>query len=41
MKIRTDSSENTVTIILDDGFKVTLTYNKAKKLRELINEVEL
>ena len=41
MNIEIDSSENTITIILDDGFKVILTYNEAKKLRELINEVEL
>lgn len=41
MKIEIDSSENTVTVILDDGFKVILTYNEAKRLRELINEVEL
>lgn len=41
MKIEIDSSENTVTVILDDGFTVFLTYNEAKKLKELISEAEL
>lgn len=41
MKIEVDSSENTVTVILDDAFKVILTYNEAKRLKELISEAEL
>ena len=41
MKIEIDSSENTVTIILDDGFKIILTDGEVNRLKELINEVEL
>ena len=41
MKIEIDSSENTVTIILDDGFKIILTYGEVKRLKELINDVEV
>lgn len=40
MKIETDSSENTVTVILDDGFTIYLTYDEFKELKKLINEVE-
>ena len=41
MKIKTNLNEDTVTIVLDDGFKVILTYYEFQKLKKLINKHEI
>ena len=41
MKIETNVNENIATIVLNDGFKVILTYNEFQELKKLINEHEI
>ena len=41
MKIKTNLNENVTTIMLDDGFKIILTYNEFQELKKLINEHEI
>ena len=40
MKINTNLNKNTVTIMLDDGFKIIITYDEFQELKKLINECE-
>lgn len=39
MKIDVNFEVNTVTIYLNDGFEIILTYNEFQELRTLLNEV--
>ena len=41
MKIKTNLNKNTVTIMLDDGFKIILTYYEFQELKKLISECEV
>ena len=40
MKIKTNLNKNTVTIMLDDGFKIILNHDEFKELKKLIREVD-
>ena len=40
MRIKINLDKNIVAIMLDDGFKIILTYNEFKELKKLINECE-
>ena len=41
MKIKTNLNKNTVTIMLDDSFKIILTYDEFQELKKLISECEV
>lgn len=41
MKIKTNLNKNTVTIMLDDGFKIILTYDEFQELKKLISECKV
>ena len=40
MRIKTNLNKNIVTIMLDDGFKIILTYDVFQELKKLISECE-
>ena len=41
MKIKTNLNKNIVTIMLDDIFKIILTYDEFQELKKLISEYEV